>query len=138
MQVATLLAWVLWLPFIQGQQPPAEADGTIRFHQEVFLKALVVGALPVYPAGSKRDMKDGPVAATIKVSADGDVSSVSIEGQPGADVTSAVEKALLKWKFRPTLVGGIAHPAMCRILMYFRRGPRGGKVLVPGLEDYRR
>jgi TonB family protein len=137
MQVATLLVWALVLPLIQGQWLPPGADGTIRFSQEVFLKALLVGPVPVYPAGSKRDTKDGPVAATIRVRAQGDVSSVSIEGQPGADVTESIEKALLKWRFRPTLFRGIAHPVVCRILIYFRRGPHGGEVLVPGLEDYR-
>lgn len=76
------------------------------------------GDMPIFPAAARAQGLSATIAARICISAHGDVTSVKIlRGSPGFD--TAVEKALMSWKYQPYIAGSSAVPACFPVYFNF-------------------
>lgn len=85
---------------------PGSGGGIAGFDSDVI---PVVQVAPVYPRAAKQAKIEGFVTLQINIRADGTVSRAQvIESKPGRLFDDSAKQAILRWKFRPKIVNGVA------------------------------
>lgn len=97
--------------------PPLRTGGDIRPPQKVRHVA------PIYPEIARVAHVQGAVVLDCTIGADGAVDDVKILYGPPLLQTAAAE-AVRQWRYRPTLLNGVAIPVVMTVTVHFTLDPR--------------
>jgi len=108
------LASATQLPPRADVRPPAipttttaPSGGPLKISQGVAGASLILGPSPAYPQIAKAARSEGTVKLEATISADGSIRNLRVVSGPPLLVNAALE-AVKQWRYRPTLLNGIA------------------------------
>jgi len=91
--------------------------------------ATLSSPAPIYPRKAQVDHLEGEVVLLALVKADGTVEGCEVESSSGHDLLDqAARTALLRWKFKPRIVDGVARPFTARVPFRFTIPPKRGEA----------
>jgi protein TonB len=116
------------LAAVREAPPPVVAEPVRRQPQEPVLVSsdlqaarLIHRVEPVYPALARQARVSGVVRLEAVIGEDGTIRQLRVLGGHPLLVPSARD-AVSQWRYRPTLLGGVAVPVLTRIDVNFRLG----------------
>jgi len=95
-------------------------DHTLLVGSSVLRMDATTVVKPEYPPSSFSRHHEGPAIVEVHVSQKGSVVAAKVLEAPDAAISDAVDAALKKWSFQPTLLRGTPVQVTGRIVFYFR------------------
>jgi len=110
---------------------PSTKTQLITMGPGIFRAQASSAPLPDYPPRSISERHAGCAVAEVLVSASGTPSTVHVLQAPDEMISGAVEKALLKWRFRQARDPATRRPSpfQSRLAFYFELAPDGPVVI---------
>jgi protein TonB len=98
--------------------PKAAQGGPLRVGTGVAEAKLIFGPSPVYPPLAKIARSQGVVKLEATIAADGSIRNLRVVSGPPLLVNAAIE-AVRQWRYRPTLLNGVAVEVLTEIDVNF-------------------
>jgi TonB family protein len=95
-------------------QEPMEVGGSIPMPEKI------EGAFPAYPPAAKASRLEGQVDIEVIIGTSGIVEKARVVGRSAPSLDEAAVAAVKQWKYRPTMVNGVAVPVKGRVRISFK------------------
>ena len=95
-------------------QEPMEVGGSIPMPEKI------EGAFPAYPPAAKAARLEGQVDIEVIIGITGNVEKARVVGRSAPSLDEAAVATVKLWKYRPTMVNGVAVPVEGRVRISFK------------------
>ena len=95
-------------------QEPMEVGGSIPMPEKI------EGAFPAYPPAAKAARLEGQVDIEVIIGINGNVEKARVVAGAAPSLDEAAVATVKRWKYRPTLINGVAVPVKGRVRISFK------------------